>query len=318
MDNQEYKSLNLLFQALLSNPNQKTRQLAKELKQTEAELGVNLKTLEFMGLSLHCTNKKVKLNYPIDAIDLIKLEKTFLLNNIEKPLHYCFSTVSTNQLASNNKTPSIYISDYQSQGKGRQNKTWVSPLGQSVALSVSHAFSCGLGEMSGLNIAIGVSIIQTIEQLGGKALGLKWPNDVLGKDGKVAGILIEASGNNKSCFVVVGIGINWNIQQSILNSIERKCMNIELSGVSRTKFIAVLIVNIHQIIKEFSSNKLKNIVSIWKKYDCYEDENINVIQENIMKPAKYLGIDSQGYLRVEMQGEVKQLASGEVTIRKVD
>ena len=318
MDNQKHKNLNLLFQALLANPILKLRHLSKELKQTKAELVANLKALESMGLSLQYTNMGVKLSHSIDAIDLSELQIQLTLNNIEKPLHYSFSTASTNQLASNNKTPSIYITDYQSQGKGRQNKTWVTPLGQSVALSISHAFNCGLGEMSGLNIAIGVSIVQTIEQLGGKALGLKWPNDVLGNDGKVAGILIEASGNNKSCFVVIGVGINWNIQQSILDSIERKCMNIGLIGVSRTYFIATLIFNIHQIIQEFSKHKLKNIISIWKKYDCYVGENINVIQENMTKSAKYLSVDTQGYLRVEMQGEVKQLASGEVTIRKVD
>ena len=318
MDNEAYKSLNLLYQALFSNPLQKLAELSSSLNLTQVELKEKLQVLESMGLSLLYTDIEIKLNHPIDSIDVSYIQKQLTLNNIEKTFHYCFSTVSTNQLSSSNKQPSIYISDYQSLGKGRQNKTWVTPLGQSVALSISHAFKCGLSEMSGLNIAIGVSIIQTIEELGGKPLGLKWPNDVLGKDGKAAGILIEASGNNTSCFVVIGIGLNWNVRQSILNNIESKCMNIGLKGVSRTNFITKLIINVHKAIKEFSQNKLKNIAPIWKKFDCYINENINIVQENILKPAKYLGIDSQGYLCVDIQGEIKQLASGEVTIRKVD
>ena len=318
MDNEEHKSLNLLYQALFSNPLQKLEELSSSLNLTQVELKEKLQVLESMGLSLLYSDKEVKLNHPIDEIDVSYIQKQLTLNKIEKPLQYCFSTVSTNQLASNNKQPTIYISDYQSLGKGRQNKTWVTPLGQSVALSISHAFKCGLSEMSGLNIAIGVSIIQTLEELGEKTLGLKWPNDVLGKGGKAAGILIEASGNNTSCFVVVGIGINWNVRQSILDNIEKKCMNVGLKKISRTKFIACLIINVHKAIKEFSQYKLKNIAPIWKKFDCYVNENINIIQENILKPAKYIGIDSQGYLCVDIQGEIKQLASGEVTIRKVD
>ncbi len=331
MANHEHKSLNLLYQLyqfLLENPIQYLSDLEASLGVPKQDLVSHFKTLESMGLDFFYSNEKVELNHSIDAINLKFLQEELILKNIEKPIHYSFTTTSTNQLASNNKIPSIYITDSQSKGKGRQNKTWVTPLGQSVAISISHAFNCGLSEISGLNIAIGVAIINTIEQFedkggkGVKKIGLKWPNDVIGEKGKIAGILIEASGNNKSCFVVIGIGLNWNVRQSILDKVDRKCMNLGLKGVSRTQFLAALIINVDLLIQEFIQHKLKNIVPIWKKYDCYKGKTINVIQDKTVKSAKYNGINSQGYLSVEMQGRTKLLASGEVTpyvtIRKVE
>ncbi len=314
MVNHEHKSLNQLYQLLLTKPVSELSELMSVLGESKQEMVLLLKTLESMGLGLLCDSKQVKLNHSIDAIDCVFLQENLRLQNIDKSLHCCFSTTSTNHIASNNKIPSIYISDYQSQGKGRQNKTWVTPLGQSVAMSVSHAFDCGLSEISGLNIAIGVSILNTIEQFGSKGVGLKWPNDVIGNKGKVAGILIEASGNNKSCFVVIGIGLNWNVRQSILDNVDKKCMNLELKGVTRSQFMSKLIVNVHQILHEFSQNKLENILSIWKKHDCYTGKTIDVLQDKTIKSAKYLGINPQGYLLVESQGERKLLASGEVSI----
>ncbi|MCF6319459.1 MAG: biotin--[acetyl-CoA-carboxylase] ligase [Proteobacteria bacterium] len=328
MANHEHKSLNLLYQLyqfLLENPVQYLSDLEAKLGVPKQDLISHFKTLESMGLGFFHSNEKIELNHSIDAINLKSLQEKLTLKNIEIPIHYSFTTTSTNQLASNNKVPSIYITDSQSKGKGRQNKTWVTPLGQSIAISISHAFNCGLSEISGLNIAIGVAIMNTIEQLGDKeieGIGLKWPNDVIGEKGKIAGILIEASGNNKSCFVVIGIGLNWNVRQSILDKVDRKCTNLWLKGVSRTQFLAALIINVELLIQEFSQNKLKNIVPVWKEYDCYKGKIINVIQDKTVKPAKYIGINSQGYLSVEMQGRTKLLASGEVTpyvtIRKAE
>lgn len=311
----EHKSLNQLYRLFVERPIHELSELMQTLCESKQQVISCLNRLKAMGLDLIVDNEKAKLNHLIDFIELDFLQKKLQQNHIDKPVYYHFTTLSTNLLASKDKAPSIYIGDYQSQGKGRHNKTWVTPLGQSVALSIGHAFDCGLSEISGLNIAIGVAILKTIEQFGSKGVGLKWPNDVMGKNGKIAGILIEASGNNKSCFVVIGIGLNWNVRQSILDKVDRECMNVGLKGVTRTQFLAALIVNVHQLIQDFSQRKLKNMLPIWNKHDCYTGKMINIIQENKAKPAKYIGINPQGYLSVEIQGQTKLLASGEVTIR---
>lgn len=318
MVNDKYKSLNKLYLLLLVKPFNKLSDLELTLNASKPELLSYLKALESMGLDLLYENEKVKIKHSIDTIELDVLKENLKSHSINKPIQYHFTTTSTNHLAVNNKVPSLYICDHQSQGKGRQNKTWVTPLGQSVALSISHAFDCGLSDISGLSTVIGVAIIKTIEQLGGQGMGLKWPNDIIGKNGKIAGILIEASGNTKSCFVVIGIGLNWSVRQSILEKVDKKCMNVGLKNISRTRFIAALIINVSQLIQEFSQNKLENIIPIWKKYDCYTGKAIDVIQDKKTKVAKYLGINSQGYLLVEMQGKTKLLSSGEVTIRKTE
>ena len=66
-----------------------------------------------------------------------------------------------------------------------------------------------------------MAILRTLTHFGQTGLGLKWPNDVIGKDGKAAGILIEATGSSKkSIDVIIGIGINWTVSQKLFEIVE--------------------------------------------------------------------------------------------------
>lgn len=318
MASQKHHALKSLYEFLVEKSPQNIIELAEKLGVSSDELRSLISKLITMGLDISIKEEKVTLENAIEKIHLTKLSERIQFARIKKPIIYLFSTASTNELAKKDKTPSIYLCDYQSEGRGRRGKTWITPLGQSIALSISHKFTCGISGISGLNIAIGVAIINTIESLKAVAVGLKWPNDVLGKEGKIAGILIDASGNNTECMVTIGIGINWNIRQSLFDTVEQDCMNLEIAHVSRTEFIAQLIIQVEKIIKLFERNQLESILSKWNKHDVYLGKTINIIQSETTTKANYRGINKKGYLQVEVDGKHKSLASGEVTIRMVD
>jgi BirA family biotin operon repressor/biotin-[acetyl-CoA-carboxylase] ligase len=315
MDNR-LKKLEKFYCLLLENPKTNTSKLIDSLKLTTNKLEKLLGQLQDMGLKIHSNNTVVELKQKLSPINIEVLEG--LLKHINKPIHYIFSTDSTNQLAKQDANPAIYITDHQSAGRGRQAKQWLTPLGQSIALSINHEFKCALKDLSGLNIVIGVALIKTAQKLGNSHLSLKWPNDVLGTEGKVAGILIEASGNKKQSKATIGIGINWQIRDSLLDSIDQPCMNIDIAQNDRTDFIASLILEIETQLQEFSTNRLKNIQAIWNKFDAYSNKEITIRQGNQSHQAQYIGIDQSGCLKIQTNGTIKTLASGEVSIRKVD
>jgi BirA family biotin operon repressor/biotin-[acetyl-CoA-carboxylase] ligase len=315
MDNKKLQKLEVLTSCLVKHTNIDTNKLCQDLDVSKDYLNSLVSELKSMGLGLLDNQNQIKLTHPIDEINLGIIEKNINSDKTNQKVHYTFATESTNQLAQQSKLNAVYITNYQTQGKGRQAKKWITPIGQSIALSVTHNFNFGLQNTSGLNIAIGVAIIQTLKHYGSQNIGLKWPNDVIGSKGKVAGILIEATGNTQSCRVIIGVGINWNIRQEIFERIDQPCSNAGISKVSRSEFIAQLILNINNSINEFKNNKLNNLRCIWQENDVLVNKKINLIQPNGVTSAIYNGINEEGLLIVQIKNELKTIASGEVSIR---
>jgi len=105
--------------------------------------------------------------------------------------------------------PVLVTADRQTGGRGRRDRKWLSPKGK--GLYSSFAFS--LKEKSGLqllSLVAAISVIDTLRELTGAEFGLKWPNDVLYLDKKVAGILIENIIAQSEIFCIAGMGINLN------------------------------------------------------------------------------------------------------------
>lgn len=315
MDNQKHKNLNLLFKYLSRYNETNLDKVSYCLNISKTQIFPLISELQLMGLDISQYQENIKLKHPVQPYDteslFIHTQKTIP----SKEVFYKFISKSTNLEAQNNPLDCIYITDYQSQGKGRQAKKWLSPVGQSIALSISHQFNFGLQKLSGLNIAIGVSIMRTLRHFKKLNIGLKWPNDVIDSNGKVAGILIEASGNSTSSRAIIGIGLNWNIRPELFNLVDQPCSNVGITTVNRTQFICSLITNIHTTLNEFADNKLRNLKSEWNKYDKYINQNINVIQNNKIKPAIYKSINNQGLLQIEIKNKIETVASGEVSIR---
>ncbi len=322
MDHQKFSNINneleQLFGLLIENDNISIQQLSEKMATsagTIIELGLGL---EEMGLELQIDKEKIKRVNGADKINIDYIADVCQQHNIKKSLHYHFSTASTNQLARETTDASIHIAEHQSAGRGRLARKWITPVGQSIALSISHDFEIGLDQLAGLNIVIGVAIIETIEQYGCQDFQLKWPNDVIGSQGKAAGILIEASGNSVKCRVIIGVGINWHVRASLLATIEQNCMNITINQCDRNVFISSLINNIENRLKIFTQTKLKYIAPIWHKNDAFIGKYVNVINKNETQKALYLGIDEHGMLKIEIDQQIKLLASGEVSIRNID
>jgi BirA family biotin operon repressor/biotin-[acetyl-CoA-carboxylase] ligase len=123
--------------------------------------------------------------------------------------------VSTNDYLKENfgrlkeKLPVLVTSALQTGGRGRDQRYWVSTEGK--GLYSSFGFSTASGSrLYLLPLIAGISVIETLKYLTGLSFDLKWPNDVLFRGKKVAGILIENTITDASMFCIVGIGINLN------------------------------------------------------------------------------------------------------------
>ncbi len=115
----------------------------------------------------------------------------------------CAST-NTVLLAEPLRRPTLLAADEQSAGRGRRGRRWHSPPGCGALFSLGLPLARPARGLAGLSIVAGVAAVRALRALGAAEAALKWPNDLMLGDAKLAGILIERSGER----VVAGFGVN--------------------------------------------------------------------------------------------------------------
>src|SRR5690606_19349579 len=107
----------------------------------------------------------------------------------------------------------VLLAERQSGGRGRRGRSWESPLAANLYLSLARRFDGGLARLGGLGLVAGIAVADALHGLGAPAVGLKWPNDIVVREGdslrKLGGILVEGGGEHGGPVrAVIGIGLN--------------------------------------------------------------------------------------------------------------
>ena len=156
----------------------------------------------------------IMLDQPV-AIDSHLVEHELLTRRVGRNV-LCFAqTDSTNDVAMSGAAQPdsdglVVLAHAQRRGRGRLGRTWVSPPGANVLMSVLLVEAGQPLPHEGLTIAAGLAIAETAAQVCGAHCRLRWPNDVLLGGAKLAGVLVERRRSGGSLATVIGIGLNVN------------------------------------------------------------------------------------------------------------
>jgi BirA family biotin operon repressor/biotin-[acetyl-CoA-carboxylase] ligase len=210
--------------------------------------------------------------------------------------------------------------EWQSSGRGRLGRTWHSALGDALTFSLLWRFECGLAALSGLSLAIGIAMMRALRELGVPGVGLKWPNDVLLNDGKLAGILIEAQGDMLGpSAVVIGIGINFFVPEDLRERIEQKVgdlASLEIPVPERNEVLAVSLKHLAAVLHEFEKDGFAPLRAEWESYHVYQGRPVKLLLPDTSQiVGMVIGATDDGALRlVTGQGE-QVFNAGEVSLR---
>jgi BirA family biotin operon repressor/biotin-[acetyl-CoA-carboxylase] ligase len=106
----------------------------------------------------------------------------------------------------------VALTDNQTAGRGRHGRTWQSPPGAGLCLSVAYTFAAQPRNLSALTLAVGLGLIDALDRLGIGGIALKWPNDLIARDSNLGGILTESQAlGGESGRVVSGVGRNVDL-----------------------------------------------------------------------------------------------------------
>jgi BirA family biotin operon repressor/biotin-[acetyl-CoA-carboxylase] ligase len=178
----------------------------------------------------------------------------------------------------------VAVTNNQTAGRGRHGKTWQSPPGSGIALSVSYTYQKQPQNISSLTLALGVAAASGLQRLGAADVQLKWPNDLFARDAKLGGILSEVHNvADGAATVVAGIGINTQLNGELSFGDEAEWARhvIDLSSIcdempSAELVAANLIDSMCVAFADFESRGLAPFVERWQQLDWLRGRHISV------------------------------------------
>ncbi|OUR64234.1 biotin--[acetyl-CoA-carboxylase] ligase [Methylophaga sp. 42_25_T18] len=220
------------------------------------------------------------------------------------------------RLAKGKSTPAVCLSESQTAGRGRRGDLWHSPPAGNLYLSLFWPFPAEMAK-NGLSIAIGISLINTLKSEGINGLQLKWPNDVLHKRHKLAGILVESRFGKKQN-TVVGIGLNFKLPTNTQSQINQKTTSLQQLCTDvpcRNQLAGKIIQNMIKTIELFQHRGLSDFIPLWPQYDALDNQTVTLISESSKFTALACGINEQGELRYMRNNKIETLSNSHVSIR---
>ncbi|MBW3506150.1 MULTISPECIES: bifunctional biotin--[acetyl-CoA-carboxylase] ligase/biotin operon repressor BirA [unclassified Pseudomonas] len=216
--------------------------------------------------------------------------------------------------------PFVILAERQTAGRGRRGRKWVSPFAENIYYSLVLRMDGGMRQLEGLSLVVGLAVLSALRAVGVSDAGLKWPNDVLVSNKKIAGILLELVGDPADvCHVVLGIGINVNMR--VASEVDQAWTSVFLeSGVAtnRNELVSKLSDSLRMYLKRHEVSGFSAIQSEWEQNHLWQGREVSLIAGVHQVNGTVMGIDRQGALRMSVNGEEKVFSGGELSLRLRD
>ncbi|WP_339414550.1 bifunctional biotin--[acetyl-CoA-carboxylase] ligase/biotin operon repressor BirA [Pseudomonas sp. EA_35y_Pfl2_R5] len=218
--------------------------------------------------------------------------------------------------------PYYVLAERQTSGRGRRGRSWVSPFGENLYYSLVVRVEGGMRQLEGMSLAVGLALLQVIRALGVTEAGLKWPNDVLVGDRKLAGILLELSGDPADvCHVVIGIGLNVNMLAAGPEAIGQPwtSMRAELGRLlSRNELVAELNRQLTRYLDTQLREGFAAFQDEWQACHLWQGRGVVLTAGGEPIEGEVLGVDRSGAIRLRINGVERSFSGGELSLRLRD
>ena len=323
---------------------QRLQDLARACAMDDAALDATLERLSRLGVALSVERDTVALPRPVDLLDPERIRRAVPRLRPEA-VHVRFAVDSTNtvlteRLREGAAAPEVCTAEIQTAGRGRRGRRWISGLGQSLVLSVSWRFPTRSSVPGGLSLAVGVALAEALAEGGFGRVMLKWPNDLVIGDRKLAGILVEAGAGNardtgwlrtggdrrrsrsaiprNGIACVVGVGLNLDLAQADSERIDQPWTDFAraFGRVPGRNALAARAANaILDACGQCADHGLAPFVARWERLDALRGRPVRILSGGAPLAGVARGIDADGALLVEHPGGVARCEAGEVRVR---
>lgn len=296
--------------------------LGQALGVSRAAVAKHIKSLKDWGLEIYrVQGKGYCLDKPMQLLDgdkiVSNLGRVDVFAEIDSTNQYLLDHVPELEQGS------VCLAEYQAAGRGRRGRKWVSPFGHNLYLSMYWNLSAGLGAAMGLSLAIGIATVEALEKLDIHGVKLKWPNDLYYQDKKLAGVLVELSGQTGGVAdVVIGMGMNIAISEQDSQAITQPwtCVQdiVAERDIDRNQLASALIESWHQTLVEYEVSGLSSFLTRWQRLDNYFGRPVRLIMGEQQHQGVMKGINEQGAVLLENEQGTQAFFGGEISMRGAD
>ena len=276
-------------------------------------------------------------HFDVDLIDLCESTNSLLLARAETGV----------------ASGSVIVAQHQTAGRGRRGRAWISAPGDSLTFSLLWRLPPHV-QVSGLSLAAGLAVVRAMDELlsvgadetsakpettmlqGGRAKDalcavacddtpslmptqLKWPNDIIVDGRKLGGILVELipGATPGSNVAVIGCGINLRLPSTMPADLHVQSAALNLGAtVNPNTVLAAILVALLNVLEQFTRGGFAALQTDWMQRDAFANQPVRVLSE-FAPPINGIcrGVNADGALRLEVDGSIQVLLSGEVSLR---
>lgn len=228
------------------------------------------------------------------------------------------SVTSTNDLAREAarrgwSDRSVFVADYQTAGRGRQGRTWIAPPRTSLLMSV--LLRRGGAAPYLYTMLASVAVCEAAERLLALAPAIKWPNDVMVDDRKAAGILAEASDDGVERTVVIGVGINVNLDQEQMAAVPNATSLALAAGVPvhRGELLVLILERMDAWLKVGDAQLSAALWPAWDRRLWGRSQRVSLVEGAETLEGVILGGGPDGTLWIRTpDGRERRVVAGEI------
>jgi BirA family biotin operon repressor/biotin-[acetyl-CoA-carboxylase] ligase len=213
----------------------------------------------------------------------------------------------------------VLVAELQTRGRGRRGRNWHSGLGGALTFSVLWRFEQGAGFLSGLSLAVGIALARVMRRHGAKEVMLKWPNDVLWRHLKLAGILIELAGDVMGPTVaVIGVGINLRLPEPVKARIDQPVVDLAKIGINmdRNRLFAEILAELDMVLRKFSGKGFAPFRHEWDRMHAYQDRMVRLrMPDKSELEGKVEAVAEDGALMIKTRSGTRKFYGGELSLR---
>ena len=297
-------------------------QLGEQLGMSRAAINKHIQTLRDWGVDVFTVpGKGYSLPEPIQLLNeelirgQIEYGSVAVLPVIDSTNQYLLDRISELQ------SGDVCVAEYQQAGRGRRGRKWFSPFGANLYLSMYWRLEQGPAAAIGLSLVIGIVMAEVLHDLGATQVRVKWPNDLYLQDRKLSGILVELIGKTgDAAQIVIGAGINLAMRRVEEDVINQGWINLQEAGIAidRNTLAVRLIKELRTSLQLFELEGLTPYLSRWEKLDNFINRQVKLIIGDREIVGISRGINAQGALLLEQNGEIKPWMGGEISLRSAE
>jgi BirA family biotin operon repressor/biotin-[acetyl-CoA-carboxylase] ligase len=208
----------------------------------------------------------------------------------------------------------VVVADYQTAGRGRAGRSWTAPPGTALLCSFLLRPPLSPDRLSTLPLIVGVAVAEAIEDCAPVRCQLKWPNDVWIGGHKVAGVLMKASSAaGEVGYAALGVGINVSGEIAGLPAGATSVLAASASEVDRSRLLRRLVGRLQAHYDRFLRADGRPDLTSWRERAALLDEVVAVEDAGSRVIGRFVRVDPDGALLLDVGGALRRIVSGDLT-----